>query len=490
MKNKIQLITYPDSLGSNLKDLYFVLNKYFKGIISGVHILPFFPSSGDRGFAPLNYLEVDEKFGTWEDIKKIAKEYDLMVDFMMNHISVESKYFKDFLRLGYESKYADFFLTKDKVFEKYDEEGEKLIYRPRPSSPFKKIQLPANLEKDVWITFSQDQIDIDWNSELTKKIMKSFILNLKNNHIKFLRLDAVGYMSKKAGTTCFFNEEVYGYINWVKDIVGKNITLLPEVHHHYSLQQQIAQRCDLTYDFQLTVLILYGLYFGDSHKIKCWMAIRPKNVVTVLDTHDGIGIVDVEDILSIEEIEQTREKLVENGGNEALRATGFNSDNLDIYQVNCTYYSALNNDDAYICARAIQFFVPGIPQVYYVGLFAGKNDKELLEKTNHGRDINRHYYSLDEIKKEVHKPVVKRLFELMKFRNSHSAFDGEFSLLESNNETLVMLWQNRGHEAKLNVNLKSFNLNIKYTEFANGQIIWKELDEILNPALQVKNLNL
>jgi sucrose phosphorylase len=155
----------------------------------------------------------------------------------------------------------------------------------------------------------------------------------------------------------------------------------------------------------------------------------PKHQFTTLDTHDGLGIVDVKDLLPDEDVDYTKEKMFSEGANvkKIYNTEAYN--NLDIYQVNTTYYSALgNDDDAYLLARAIQFFARGIPMVYYVGLLAGKNDIELLESTKEGRNINRHYYSLEEIDREVERPVVRSLIDLMELRNSHPAFDIEGDL--------------------------------------------------------------
>ena len=140
---------------------------------------------------------------------------------------------------------------------------------------------------------------------------------------------------------------------------------------------------------------------------------------------------DVKDLLPDEEIERTKEDIFRYGANvkKIYNTAAYN--NLDIYQVNCSYYSALgDDDDAYLLARAVQFFAPGIPQVYYVGLLAGRNDLKLLEETKVGRNINRHYYTKDEVAEEVKRPVVKGLLELMEFRNTHPAFGGSFALLD------------------------------------------------------------
>ena len=152
----------------------------------------------------------------------------------------------------------------------------------------------------------------------------------------------------------------------------------------------------------------------------------PKHQFTTLDTHDGLGIVDVKDLLPDDQTDWVKEKMFSEGANvkKIYNTEAYN--NLDIYQVNTTYYSALGNEDkAYDLARAIQFFAPGIPMVYYVGLLAGANDLKLLESTKEGRNINRHYYSLDEIATEVERPVVQELVRMMELRNSHPAFDVE-----------------------------------------------------------------
>src|ERR1035437_6125895 len=117
IKNKVQLITYPDSLGGNLKTLNEVLIKYFSDIFEGgIHILPPFPSSGDRGFAPLTYLEIEPSFGSWDDIRAIGENFDILFDLMVNHISKQSTYFQDFLKNGRDSEFADLFITLDKIW--------------------------------------------------------------------------------------------------------------------------------------------------------------------------------------------------------------------------------------------------------------------------------------------------------------------------------------------------------------------------------------
>ena len=192
--------------------------------------------------------------------------------------------------------------------------------------------------------------------------------------------------------------------------------------------------------------------------MKHWLSISPRNAVTVLDTHDGIGVIEAGGLLSSREIADLVETIHQRSNDESRRASGEAANNLDVSQVNCTFYDALGRRDAeYRIARALQFFSPGIPQVYYVGLLAGTNDMELLRRTREGRDINRHYYTARRIDKELQRPVVRALFDLIRFRNTHPAFAGDFSLLPCSDHEIAIEWRSNAHWARLNVDLKAMN---------------------------------
>ena len=181
--------------------------------------------------------------------------------------------------------------------------------------------------------------------------------------------------------------------------------VLVEVHGHYQDQIDVARQVDWVYDFALPPLVLHTLYTRDASRLMRWLEIRPRNAVTVLDTHDGIGVLDVDarsrgrdapGLLDRTDIDALVETIHERSRGESRLASGSAASNVDSYQINCTFYDALGRrDDEYLVARAIQCFVPGIPQIYYVGLLAGSNDMDLLRRTGVGRDINRHYYTAD-----------------------------------------------------------------------------------------------
>ncbi len=466
LENKCMLITYADSMGNNLKDLKYVTDKYFSRAVGGIHVLPFFPSSGDRGFAPMDYRVVDQAFGDWSDIEALSENYYLMADYMINHISAKSQYYQDFLENKDQSQYRDLFIRYKDFWEGGEptEAQVDAIYKRKPRAPYVEAHFADGTSEKVWCTFDEEQIDINCKSDTAKQFIKDNLTTLCQHGISMIRLDAFAYATKKAGTSCFFLEpEVWELMDGCQEIVKDYGTvLLPEIHEHYTMQKKIAAKDYYVYDFALPMLLIHGLYYGQSKYLKHWLEICPRKQFTTLDTHDGIGVVDVKDLLPDQEIQRTKEDIFRYGANvkKIYNTAAYN--NLDIYQVNCSYYSALgDDDDAYLLARAVQMFAPGIPQVYYVGLLAGKNDLKLLEETKVGRNINRHYYSLEEIEQETKRPVVKKLLELMQFRNDHPAFDGEFILEDCGDNELVILRKNGMHFARLRADFETKKYTIE-----------------------------
>ena len=467
LKNKVQLITYPDSLGHNLLELHFVLRKYLHKAMGGVHILPFYPSSADRGFAPLTYDEVDPAFGTWDDVEYIGRDFDLIVDFMVNHISRQSVFFQDYMERGQESPYADMFLSFAKLSPDGELPEEQLnkVYTRKPRPPYTLIQRPDGSREKIWCTFDYEQVDLDYTSPVTREVMRKFLIRLARSRPKMIRLDAFAYTTIELGTNCFFREPaVWELLEWFSGFTAPfEVEILPEVHEHYSYQLKLAEHDYWTYDFALPMLMLHTLYHHTNQELLEWLRICPRRQITTLDTHDGLGVVDVAELMSQAAIDRTIEGLYQKGSNIKRIYSGEAYQNLDIYQVNCTYYSALGgSDDAYLAARAIQFFCPGIPQVYYVGLLAGSNDIELVERTKNGRDINRHSYDLDEIDQEMQRPVVQRLLRLMTFRSHYPAFNGNFKIEETPEDQIGLTWRKGRFMTTLHADLNSYETRIVY----------------------------
>ena len=473
LQNKAMLITYPDSLGHNLQDLSDVMDKYFKKAIGGIHLLPIFPSNGDRGFSPTRYDVVDPKFGTWQNVEKLGQQYYLMFDFMINHLSKHSEYFQDFQKKHNESKYSDLFLSWDKFWPigRPTQRDVDLIYKRKDKAPYQEIKFVDGSQEKMWNTFGPDQMDLDVRTKVTQNFIKENLQNLAKHGASLIRLDAFAYAIKKLDTNDFFVEpEIWTLLNQVKDYLKDTpATILPEIHEHYTMPFKVAKHGYFIYDFALPMVLLYSLYSGDSTQLAKWLKKCPMKQFTTLDTHDGLGVVDAKDVLTDEQIDQTTKKLYQIGAYVKKKYSSAEYHNLDIYQINTTYYSALGNDDRrYFLARLLQIFAPGIPQIYYVGLLAGQNDIKLLEKTKEGRDINRHYYELDEIKKEVQRPVVKSLIKLLEFRNSAAAFDlnGSIKIKTPSDHEIIITRTNKENTsvARAYVDLKELKYQVKLDE--------------------------
>ncbi|WP_209405141.1 sucrose phosphorylase [Pseudozobellia sp. WGM2] len=481
MQNKVQLITYVDRLGcKNISELNELFQTKFKGLFGGVHILPFFnPIDGeDAGFDPIDHTQIDPRIGNWNNLRQLSEETDIMADLIVNHISAKSVQFQDYLKKGDDSEFSELILTDDKVFPNGASEEEiSKIYRPRPGLPFTKFKLNDGTEKNVWTTFTSNQIDIDVASSKGEKYLDSILDTFKEAGVSMIRLDAAGYAVKKAGTSCFMIDETFEFISKITEKARKmDISVLVEIHSYYRTQIEIAKRVDYVYDFALPVLVLDTLFNQNAVNLKKWLTVSPRNVVTVLDTHDGIGIVDVasEDgnpgLIENDVLSNIVEQIHENSGGTSRRATGGSASNLDLYQVNCTYFEALGkNERLYLMARAIQFFVPGVPQVYYVGLFAGENDMKLLEKTNVGRDINRHYFTKDEIADDVKSSFFSSFREMMVLRNTHSAFNGAFEVVDTDASVLHLKWMNGKEWTELFIDLSSNQMRITFSGQGGSQ---------------------
>lgn len=471
MQNKVQLIAYVDRLsGGGLRELRALLEGPLADVFGGVHLLPFFdPIDGaDAGFDPVDHTCVDPRLGAWEDVRAIAATMDVMADVIVNHVSAESPQFKDFIRCGADSPWAGLFLTLDRVFPDGATEHDLLsIYRPRPGLPFRFTTLASGERRILWSTFTPQQVDIDVEHPLGRGYLDAILARLAASEVRMVRLDAVGYAIKRAGSNCFMTPDTFAFIaDFAERARASAMEVLVEVHSHYGKQIEIAERVDWVYDFALPPLLLHAFAFATAQPLRQWIDIRPNNALTVLDTHDGIGIIDIgadaadrlgrPGLVPPLELDRLVDFIHANSHGDSRRATGSAASNLDLYQVNCTYYDALGrNDLAYLLARAVQLFLPGIPQVYYVGLLAGCNDMALLEATGVGRDINRHRYTAAEVQAQLERPVVRDLLRLIRLRNSHAAFGGYFRSNETSAQALDLVWTAGEHEARLQVDFRT-----------------------------------
>ena len=467
-----QLLTYPDSLGGDLASIDRLLDGPLAGLFTGVHVLPPFPSSGDRGFAPFTYRQIDPRFGTWADIERIGRTHDVVLDVMINHISRASEEFGDFTRRGRASPSADLFITLDKIWPSGNAPADDLarIFLRRPKTAFTTVEIEETQEVEtVWATFGtadwSEQIDLDVTSSATRELIASWLRGFADHGVRVVRLDAIGFVIKKPATSCFMVEpEIWDFLGWISGVASSlGLVVLPEVHDRYATHERLAAHGFWTYDFVMPGLVFDAFLTGDASVLGKHLARTPRRQFTMLDCHDGIPVrPDLDGILPAERMVALADHVVARGGNVSrIHSTAHHDEaGVDVHQLNCTYYSALGeDDDRYVAARAIQLFARGVPQVYHVGLLAGANDHAAVERTGEGRAINRHDYTADEIDAALRRPVVRRILELVRLRKTHPAFEGDLTV-EAEGSRLRMTWVTAAASISLQVDLVDGSLTI------------------------------
>jgi sucrose phosphorylase len=449
----VHLIAYADRLGGSLPGLRRLLDGPLQGAFGGVHVLPFYrPFDGaDAGFDPDDHLAVDPRLGTWDDLAALGQGREVVADLIVNHVSDRSAAFGTAMADGE----PGMFLTFDRVFPGGATADDLLaITRPRPGLPFTRAVL-GDRPRLLWTTFTPHQIDLDVRRPAARAYLSQVLARLAGCGVSTVRLDAVGYTVKTAGTSCFLTPETYAFVD---DLTAEardlGLAVLAEVHAAHRFAEQAAAHVDRVYDFVLGPLVLHAVLTGDAGPLRRWWGARPRNTVTVLDTHDGLGMIDAgpgpdgtDGLLSAAQIESLVARIEANSGGTGVtsRVPG------GVYQTSCTLYDALGrNDRAFLLARLLQLFTPGIPQVYYVGLLAGRN--VAVPDGADAREINRRRYTDAEVAVAVQRPVVRTLLELVRLRTTHPAFGGDFTVSAADGP-LVLAWRNGDATAELRADL-------------------------------------
>ena len=312
------------------------------------------------------------------------------------------------------------------------------------------------------------QMDLNIKSELVWEHYRDTLKKLSEYGAKIVRLDAFAYAPKEPGKKNFLNEpDTWNVLERVNEIASKDgLSLLPEIHASYGegTYKTIASKGYMTYDFFLPGLLIYTLENHSGELLVNWAKELVDNdirVVNMLGCHDGIPLLDLKGMLPEEDIQRLIDTIVGRGGYVKDLHGAKNM----YYQVNATYYSALGEDDKkMLLARAIQMFMPGKPQVWYLDLFAGKNEHEAVKRAGAGghKEINRTNLSLADIEEALKKDVVKKQLELLNLRNTHPAFgfDSKFSA-SADGDKLYLSWEKEGHAASLTANLSDYTFEIK-----------------------------
>lgn len=442
------LITYGDLIHQEgempLHTMRVICHRYFHDVFNTLHILPFYPYSSDRGFAVLDFEEVDPHLGTWEDILDLKKEFKLMFDGVLNHVSSKNKWFQEFLNQN--PDYLDFF-TVFSTHETISPDHLKLIVRPR-TSDILSVFSTLNGRRLVWTTFSADQIDLNYNNPEVLIKMVEILLTYIRRGADMIRLDAVTYLWEELGTSCAHLEQNHLTIQLFRDIlnlVAPHVALITEtnVPHQDNIKYfgDGSNEAQKVYNFALPPLVLHAFQNADASILTAWASdLSPisdqATYFNFLDSHDGIGVMAVKDILSPQEIEKMALRVLEHGGYISYKD---NSDGTKSpYELNITWYSAINNEDAdetqelqinrYIASRSVALVLIGVPGIYFHGLLGSKNDAELVIEQKSTRSINRKNIEKTELIKALENPasttsqVTYNLMQLIKIRIKEKAF--------------------------------------------------------------------
>jgi glucosylglycerate phosphorylase len=422
------LITYGDMVKGDgptpLSVLHQFVTQYSLGAINTLHLLPFFPYSSDRGFAVMDYRRVDERLGSWKDIREKKRHYDLMFDAVLNHCSARSEMFQEFLNGN--PAYRNFFIAYESPDE-LTEEHRRKIFRPRTSDILTRYET-IHGPRYVWTTFSPDQVDLNFrNPAVLLQVLESILFYVRKG-ADLLRLDAVTYVWAEPGTESVHLPQTHEIVKLLRDVVdlaASGVALVTEtnVPHHQNISYfgNGLDEAHMVYNFALPPLVLHAFYTQDVEALSQWVGdLHPPSDQTaflnILDTHDGIGLQGARGFLPPKDIQLLVDRARKKGAFVSYKTTEDGTD--EPYEINTTWWSALNPEgeeegldlqiDRYLASRAIALVLRGVPGIYLHGALGTANDYEAAKASGVNRDLNRGIIDAWEIEKELKDPVSKR----------------------------------------------------------------------------------
>ncbi len=442
------LITYGDLIreegASPLTTLSKFCGLYLKQTINTLHILPFFPYSSDRGFAIEDFETVDPELGSWKDIEDLASRYKLMFDGVINHVSSKSRWFQRFL--DGTPHYKDFFISYDS-YDDLTSEERSAIFRPRTTDILTKFHT-IDGEKHIWSTFSKDQIDLNYkNPEVLVRVIEILLLYARKGAV-IIRLDAVTFLWANPGTSCANLEETHLIVKIFRDIldlVAPHVSIITETNiphkDNISYFGNGSDEAHMVYNFALPPLVLHTFYTKDTTRLNEWAeSLKPVSETTsyfnFLDSHDGVGLMAVKDLLSHEEIQFVIRRAREHGGYISYKT---DKDGQDIpYEINITWFNALCREggtphtdlqvDKFIASRAMALALQGVPGIYLHSFFGTRNDIDVVSCPISKREVNRKALDYNTLTKAIDDPdtltskIIRKLNSIISLRTKQSAF--------------------------------------------------------------------
>lgn len=508
------LITYGDTISKDgeppLATLRAFLANRIKGVFSGVHILPFFPYSSDDGFAVIDYLAVNPSLGEWQDITGIARDYKLMADLVINHISSRSRWVENYKKRIEPGR--DYFIEGDPG------DDNSLVVRPRNTPLLTEVETLAGT-RYLWCTFGPDQVDLNFKNPQVLKAFVKIIRHYLECGVRIFRLDAVAFLWKEKDSACIHLQQTHEIIKLLRTLIehhNANAIIVTEtnVPNRENLTYfGNANEAHVIYNFSLPPLLLYTLLSGDCRHLKTWlMSMPPAQAGTAylnfIASHDGIGLRPLEGLVSDEERDNLISTILDFGGKVTYRH-GRNGGE-KAYELNIALFDALKgtmgNPDAgwqrqrFICAHAIMLALEGIPAVYIHSLFGTENDYQRMENTGRARSINRHIWHYDELEKALNNPhghshfIFRQLLGLLVIRKKQPAFHPnatQFTLhlgtkvfafwRQSSNRSQSIFCLNNVTDEEQEINLADINLigTEKWVDLISGDVYEDQLGKLV-----------
>jgi glycosidase len=438
------LITYGDQLReperAPLHTLGEFCDQYLRGVVSGVHILPFYPYSSDDGFSVVDYKRVNPALGTWDDVARLGQGFRLMFDGVINHCSAQSDWFKAFLRD--DTQYRDYFI----VVEGHPDLSQ--VVRPRALPLLTEFVTPSGV-KQVWTTFSADQIDLNYANPRVLLDIVDVLLFYAARGAELIRLDAIAFLWKEIGTSCLHLPQTHRVVQLLRailDEVAPHVLLITETNVPH--QDNISyfgngyNEAQLVYNFALPPLVLHTFRTGDATALSRWatgLTLPSKRTAffNFLASHDGIGLNPARGILREDEIEALVQQVIVHGGRVSYKSNADGS--ASPYELNINYFDALsdpNSDepldrqiDRFVAAHAIMLALAGMPGIYFHSLFGSRSWPEGVALLGYPRAINRQKLERAVVENQLNDPhslrarVFQRLKHLLQVRAGSSAFD-------------------------------------------------------------------
>jgi len=484
------LITYGDQFReahrSPLQSLDTFLGSHLKDVISGVHILPFYPYSSDDGFSVIDYYQVEKDLGTWQDIASLGENFHLMFDLVVNHVSAKSKWFQNFL--AGERPYTGYFPVLNPGTDMSQ------VVRPRATPVLTPFQTSKGL-RHVWTTFSEDQIDLDYSNPLVLLEMIDVLLFYVAQGAQIIRLDAIAYLWKVPGTTCIHLPQTHAVVKLFRvilDAAAPSVLLITEtnVPHqenisyfgNYLPEHQRSDEAQLVYQFPLGPLILHTFLTGDSTRLTEWAAglydLPPGTTFfNFTASHDGIGVRPAEGLLAPGEIQALVQNTLIHEGQVSYRSNPDGSKSA--YELNITWYDALNNPTKpepemdiprFLASQAIMLSLAGVPGIYIHSLLGTRNCIDCFSRTRRARSINREKFMLADLERELSDQnslksrILTSYRHLLNIRKLQPAFHpttAQDVLRLSTNVFATVRKANAGERLLCIINVTSIPVNIK-----------------------------